>query len=135
MRHTHTPLNIHYSVCVCVCVRAHACKYSTCKCVCIHLSTCTVCLCVYVCECMACYSRRLVQPRMRLINLASSLVEPQHWLLSAAPWVLWGLDSFVYPLTIIHLQQKSPGDTLFTHSTVWKSVRLQIRCTETIWLL
>jgi hypothetical protein len=82
------------------------CTYSACKCVCAHLST-GVCLCV--CEWVHDLQLLEVQPRMRLINLGSSLVEPQHRLLSAVPWVLWGLNSFVCTLTVIRLQHESPG--------------------------
>lgn len=69
---------------------------------------------------------------MRLIKFAGSLVEVQHEAFVCSPHRVVGLGLL---LCVHPCGNPSPAGvpwgTLFTHSTVWKSVRLQIRCSET----
>lgn len=69
---------------------------------------------------------------MRLIKFASSLVEVQCKAFVCSSHRVVGLRLL---LCVHPCGNPSPAGvpwgTLFTHSTVWKSVRLQIRCSET----
>lgn len=74
-----------------------------------------------------------VHPGMRLIKFAGSLVEVQHQAFVCGSHQGCGASA---PLLCVHPRGNPspagvPRGTLFTHSTVWKSVRLQIRCSET----
>ena len=69
---------------------------------------------------------------MRLIKFAGSLVEVQREAFVCGSHRVVGLQL----LLCVHPRGNPspagvPWGTLFTHSTVWKSVRLQIRCSET----
>lgn len=69
---------------------------------------------------------------MRLIKFAGSLVEVQRKAFVCGSHRVVGLQLL---LCVHPCGNPSPAGipwgTLFTHSTVWKSVRLQIRCSET----
>lgn len=69
---------------------------------------------------------------MRLIKFAGSLVEVQREAFVCGSHRVVGLQLL---LCVHPCGNPSPAGvpwgTLFTHSTVWKSVRLQIRCSET----
>jgi len=84
-----------------------------------------------VCECVDGNSGRF-QSRMRLIKFAGSLVEVQRQAFVCGSHRVVGLQLL---LCVHSCGNPSPAGvpwgTLFTHSTVWKSVRLQIRCSET----
>lgn len=79
--------------------------------------------------------REVFRPGMRLIKFAGSLVEVQHQdLLFCGSHR--GSGGLGLPLLCAHPRGNPspagvPPGTLFTHSTVWKSVRPQIRCSET----
>lgn len=69
---------------------------------------------------------------MRLIKFAGSLVEVQRQAFVCGSHRVVGFELL---LCVHPCGNPSPAGvlwgTLFTHSTVWKSVRLQIRCSET----
>lgn len=75
---------------------------------------------------------REVQSRMRLIKFAGSLVEVQCKAFVCSSHQVAGLQLLLCAHPCGNPAPAGvPWGTLFTHSTVWKSVRLQIRCSET----